>query len=438
MNVTMNAARTLLFLVPLVLAAQTTGTLNLYPANPAAEQAELNQAVKDANGSPVDLTRALEQHLRKYPNSARRADIELSLYKTATDSNDHPRIILYGQKLLVGKPNNELEILDRVIRALLFSDDAESAKTAMALVARYEAGVTSLRARSPEGHTTMAQWTDLADRAYSRATVLEARATGNLDNFDNAYAAAQRSWSAMPTAEAAHEMARWLVKLGREPEAIDHYADAVMIEDTRAPWAERDRDRGTATALYVKIHGSEQGLGDLFLQAWDRSAAALRDRVARYKAMDRNYNLTDMFEFTLPIVRRDSTAGPASLGMDTLKGKTLVVDFWATWCGPCIAQHPLIEEVKRKYAEAADVVFLSLNADDDHSLIEPFLLGQKWEQRVYLEGGLSGLLNVTSLPTILVIDPSGRVYSRMMGFSADSFERTLSIRIDEARSVTAN
>ena len=63
----------------------------------AAEQAELNQAVNEANGSAVDLTRALEQHLRKYPNSPRRAEIEASLYKTAADSNDHPRIILYGE-----------------------------------------------------------------------------------------------------------------------------------------------------------------------------------------------------------------------------------------------------------------------------------------------------------------------------------------------------
>ena len=80
----------LIALVPFALAAQTTSVLNLYPTgNPAAEQAELNQAVTEANGSSIDLTRALEQFLRKYPNSARRAEIEASLYKTAVDSNDY-------------------------------------------------------------------------------------------------------------------------------------------------------------------------------------------------------------------------------------------------------------------------------------------------------------------------------------------------------------
>src|SRR5580693_9480267 len=118
MNFPVRFASTL-FLFSAVLAAQTAGTLNLYPPDPAAEQAELNQAVTEANGSPVDLTRGLEQHLRKYPNSPRRAEIEASLYKTAVESNDHARIILYGEKLLAGKPDKDLEILDRVIRALL-------------------------------------------------------------------------------------------------------------------------------------------------------------------------------------------------------------------------------------------------------------------------------------------------------------------------------
>ena len=233
--------RTLLFLIPCMLAAQTTGILNLYPADPAAEQADLTQAVNEANNSPIDLTRALEQHLRKYPNSPRRADIEASLYKTATDFNDHARIVLYGEKLLAGTPNNELEILDRVIRALLTSDDAESSKKALTYVARYEAAVQNMRARAPEGHTTVAQWADLADRAFARATVLEARATGNLGNIEDAVAKATVSWIELPTAESAHELARWLVKLNREKDAIEYYADAVTIEDARSFWSDRDR-----------------------------------------------------------------------------------------------------------------------------------------------------------------------------------------------------
>ena len=430
----------LFILFPLALAAQTTtGTLNLYPPDSATEQVELNQAINEANNSPIDLTRGLEQHLSKYPNSPQRSAIEAQLYKTAAEGNDGPRIILYGEKLLAANPTDELGILDRVTRALVAIDDPESQRQALVYARRHQASVAAFRARPPEGHTTAAQWADLADRALARGLIVEARAAGNLGNAEDAVAAARRSWDALPSAEAAHEMARWLVKLGREAEALDHYADAVTINDPRALWDDRDADRKTASALYVKLHGSEEGLGDLFLHGWNRAAAALTARVARYKAIDRNYNLTDMFQFVLPSL--DAKAkGPtmaalnsAALDMATLKGKTLVMDFWATWCGPCIAQQPLIEHVMQKYAKDADVVLLSLNADDDRSLIAPFLKAQKWNQRVYPEAGLAGLLSVTSLPTILVIDPAGKIHSRMPGYSPDIFERMLSARIDEAR-----
>jgi thiol-disulfide isomerase/thioredoxin len=416
--------------------AQTAATLNLYPpANPAQEQTDLNQAVSEANGSASEITRNLEQHLRKYPDSPQRASIEASLYKTATENNDRARIITYGEKLLAAKPNDELEILDRVIRALLTSDDAESAQKAMAYVKRYKLDVEVLRLRPPEGHATAAQWADLADRALARVAVLEARAAGNLGNFEDAVAAARQSWNAMPSAEAAHEMARWLVKMNREAEALEHFADAAMLDDARRTASERDRDRAAASAIYVKLHSSEQGLGDVFLQAWDRCGAALRDRTARYKAKDRNYNLTNAFEFVLPAAA-EAPSLMSSLDMAKLTGKTVVMDFWATWCGPCVAQHPLIERVRQKYAQNGDVVFLSLNSDDDHSLIEPFLKAQKWNERVYLESGLAGLLNVTSLPTTLVIDPTGKIYSRLLGFNGESWEHTLSARIDEARAAT--
>lgn len=421
-------------LMPAFLAAQTSGTLNLYPVNPAAEQNELNQAVTEANGSAIDLTRALEQYLRKYPNSARRAEIEASLYKTAVESNDTPRIVTYGEKLLTGHPENELEMLERVTRALLVSNDAESAKKALAFSNRYDTAVQDMRGRMPEGHTTKAQWADLGDRAFARALVLKARATGNLGNLEEALMTARQSWLMMPTGEAAQEMGRWSEKLNRPSDAAAHYAEAAMIDDLRLPWSDRDRLHNQASELYKKAHGSEEGLGDLFLTAWNRDAQAMLDRTARYKAMDRNYGLTNMYDFILP-GGGNVSGTDSSLDMSKLHGKTLVIDFWATWCMPCIAQHPLIEHVKQKYAGAADVVFLSLDADDDHSLVAPFLKTQKWEQRVYLEAGLAGLLNVASLPTILVIDPYGKIYSRMMGFSTDVFERMLSTRIDEARSV---
>jgi thiol-disulfide isomerase/thioredoxin len=422
-----------LMLAPLILAAQTVGTLNLYPSNPAAEQSDLTQALREANGSGVDLTRALEDHLKKYPNSSRRPEIEASLYKTALAADDSARIAMYGKRLLARKPE-DLDMLDRVIRALLAAGDEESSKEALEWTARYEAAVQNLRARTPEGHTTKAQWTDLADRAFARELVLKARATGNLGNAQEAVKLATQAWTLQPGAENAAEIGKWSAKLGRNAEAIQHYAEAATIEDERAPWSERHQYRERAGKLYARLHGSEQGLGDVFLRAWDRGVKALANRSARYKAMDSNYGASTIYEFTLP-GGGNNPVGAENLDLAQLKGKTVVMDFWATWCQPCIAQHPMIERVKQKYAGAADVEFLSLDADDNHALVAPFLTAHKWMQPVYLEAGLAGLLKVTSLPTILVIDPNGEIFSRMTGFSADVFERMLTTRVDGARAL---
>ena len=56
------------------------------------EQNELNLAMQEAGNSPVDVIRALERHLAKYPQTAQRATIEQSLVKTAIQINDGPRI----------------------------------------------------------------------------------------------------------------------------------------------------------------------------------------------------------------------------------------------------------------------------------------------------------------------------------------------------------
>lgn len=436
----MRVLRLVLAIFPLLAAAQTvtpqgttTTTVNLAPTNITPEQAELSQILGEANGSGVDIIRGVEAYLRKYPDTTQRADLEATIYKYSIDMNDTPRIILYGEKMLANNAGDPIEILDRALHALLGSDDKDSAKKALAYAKQYEAAVKDKEAADPEAHATAAQWANLGERAMARATVLEARADGNLGNPEEALAAARRSWDLNPSAEAAQEMGRWLRKLGREAEAIDWYADAVTIEDTAFPWAPRESDRKVVGELYVEVHGNDQGLGDVFLHAWDRSAAAIQARTARYKAMDPNFGLTDPYGFKLAELDANAAAGEP-LDMAKLKGKTLVIDFWATWCGPCVAQHPMIEDVRQKYAKFSDVVFLSIDSDDDRALVKPFLEKQKWTQRVYHEGGMGGLLNIGALPTVLVINPAGKSVSRMSGFNPESFESALSSRIDEARS----
>jgi thiol-disulfide isomerase/thioredoxin len=100
---------------------------------------------------------------------------------------------------------------------------------------------------------------------------------------------------------------------------------------------------------------------------------------------------------------------------------------------PCRAQHPLIENVQKHFAEAKDIVFLAVDADDDPSLAAPYVKEQGWANPGYLEVGLAQKLTISAIPTVLVLDSAGRVSSRMTGFIPERFEQMLTQRIEEAR-----
>ena len=172
----------------------------------------------------------------------------------------------------------------------------------------------------------------------------------------------------------------------------------------------------------------------MILAAYDRTSALLSRRRADLKAKDPNSQATNIADFTLPAV--DKTAPP--LVLSALKGKTVVMDFWATWCAPCRAQQPLLEKLEMHYADAPDVVFVPVDADDDLSLVAPFLKEQGWKNQGYFEAGLARQLTVSSIPTVLVIDPNGQISSRMIGFIPDRFEQMLTERVEEARNTAAS
>jgi thiol-disulfide isomerase/thioredoxin len=429
--------KTLLALVCLTFlpaAAQTTASSD------EQEQSELQQAVSDAGASTIDRIRALELHLKKYPETKLRAVIVEALAKAAMEANDNARIAQYGEMVIFNAAPRDSDetiiLLDRVIRALVDKPDVQRASRARALVRRYETDVRYLRGKDepPPGHMTAVLWSEELDKAMARALALDARATGNAGDKAAAPPLAVKSWETYPSAEGAREAGYWLSEAGSKAEAIEYYADAFALEDPNTTAADRAADRKRLGELYAEINGSEKGLGDVILAAYDRTQALLNARRAAMKAKDPNSQATKISEFTLPAI--DKSAAPLALG--TLRGKTIVMDFWATWCAPCRAQKPLIEELEAHYKDSKDVVFVTIDNDDDPSLVPPFIKDQGWKDAGYFEAGLARQMVVSSIPTVVVIDPDGRISSRMIGFIPERFKDMLRERIDEARAVSKN
>jgi thiol-disulfide isomerase/thioredoxin len=264
------------------------------------------------------------------------------------------------------------------------------------------------------------------DRALARTLLVQSRARTVLGDKEDAARLAARAFGVYPSEEPAREWAQCLIRLGREQEAITHLAEAFAVPDSRAIDAVRQSDRQQLGQLYTKLHGSEQGLGDLILAAYDRTSTLVETRRQKILSLDPNSSAAAPAQFIL------TGLDGKKLQMSSLAGKVIVLDFWATWCVPCRAQHPLYEEVKKHYASRNDVVFLSLDTDEDHSVVAPFLAEQKWSPKVYFEDGMARLLSVTQIPTTVLLDKQGKISSRMNGFLPDEFVAELIERIDAA------
>lgn len=408
-----------LLLAALACRAQTP------PPNPNQEQLDLQQAVNEAGSSSIDLTRSLEAFLKKYPNATQLKEIERALAKAAIDNKDDRRTVQYGERVLASTPDDML-VLDRVARAEIAFGGKENAEKALAHSRRFQEIVEKLPEATGLG---AAKLRDERDRGIARALLYQSRAQFALGDFNDASKQAALSFAKYPCEESAREWGAALASLGFEEQAIAHYADAFMIPDLRAQESDRAQDRKRLGELFRKSHGSEKGLGDVMLEAYDRTAAIVDERQKHLNSLDPNSGATDPMRFTI------SGLDGRKLQLGSLKGKVVILDFWATWCNPCRIQHPMYDQVQERFKGHDDVVLLSIATDEDHSIVAPFLEKQKWNKaQVYFEDGLQKLLQVNDIPTTIVFDKQGRVASRMNGFLPDRFVEQLSERIQTALS----
>ena len=391
---------------------------------PDKESESLQRALGEAGNSPVDFVRALEDHLNRFPNSPRKVELERALIKTAIELKDTRRIITFGERVLAVQPDDPA-LLQQVSIALVREGSPASAEKALKYAAHFEQ-MEREAAKDLGSGRDAARRKDETDKAVASALLLQSRANGLLNHKDKAVSLAVASYKIYPSVEAAREASTWYAELGDTQHAVEYLANVFSIDQLRSSDAQRAQDRARLAELYRKLKGNETGLGDALLQAYDRTASEWSDRRAALRAFDPNTQVSDPLQFTL-----GSLEGPP-LQLASLQGKVIIMDFWATWCGPCRVQHPLYEEVKKKFKDNPDVVFLSVDTDEDRTAVKPYVTENHWSPKVYFEDGLSRNLQVGSIPTTVVFDKKGAVASRMNGFVPERFVDVLTERIQDA------
>ncbi len=386
------------------------------------EQAHLRDVLSAGSSSAVDLIHALESHLAKYPNSPKRNDIERAIVKSAMQAKDNHRLATYGAKLLERDPD-DVALLDPVCRALLFERTEEQSKAALKLSRHFETYVRTLIKELPADAPERGRRRDELDRLLGHALLYQSMATGSAGDQTGAAELARKSFDAYPAGDPLIELAKRQALAGKTADAVRSYAEAFTIPDPTATDADRAVIRRRLGELYQRLKGGEAGLGEIVLDAYDRMSALLAERQLALKRFDPNLGVVNPLEYTLTGV------DGGKLALSTLGGKVVVLDFWATWCGPCRAQHPLYEEVKKRFKDNPLVAFLSINSDEDRSQVKSFLADVGWKNAVYFEDGLSRTLRVSSIPTTIVFGRDGAVISRMNGYNPENFVDALSERI---------
>ncbi len=102
---------------------------------------------------------------------------------------------------------------------------------------------------------------------------------------------------------------------------------------------------------------------------------------------------------------------------DLLKDKVVIVDFWASWCGPCKESFPAMNELQQKYSSRG-LVIIAVNVDERRADMEAFLKSTPASFTVVRDAGqkLVDLTGISTMPSSFVLDRTGKVRFIHNGF----------------------
>jgi len=115
---------------------------------------------------------------------------------------------------------------------------------------------------------------------------------------------------------------------------------------------------------------------------------------------------------------------------DGMKGKVVIVDFWASWCLPCAKSFPTMDELQKKYGD--HLVVLAVNVDEKEANMDKFLKNHSVSFTVVRDGKqkLVEVVSPQTMPTSFILDPSGKVCFLHNGFYGDKTRQEYIKEID--------
>jgi thiol-disulfide isomerase/thioredoxin len=388
-------------------------------ANP---EMELQKAIADAGNDRGALVRNLERYLQHFPDAPRKASVFRALVESCEQVQDDACALQYSEQLIALRPDDS-EIMMLAVGLLQKQGDDASLTRASGYVSRVLDRIDKTTAAEKPPRVSPAEWQQQHDEL--RAALYNLR--GQIEKSQHDDAAAEKdlrmSYAVLRNAVAAEQLGE-IAEMRRDyaTAAQEYLLAFVLPEDGAVGKVNRHEVRKRLGNVWRQLHGSEEGLGAAVLAEYDLlgavPAAAVPPAV--------NKNAKDVYAFVLR--KLDASAAPLA----GVRGKVLVLSFWATWCGPCRELEPQFVQVAKSYAGNSDIVFYAVNTDEDETLVAPFLSHEKWDVPVVYADGLDEFVKVASLPTVLIVDRSGKITYRINGYPPEGFAENLTNAIQAA------
>lgn len=380
----------------------------LFPDDPEA-QAERLEAIVSARPATEEAKRARDRLAR--------------IYERALDAPEKAiEMVLRGGRM----------DRDRVYRWALRMKDEGMTEQSERMLRRIIAEAKNDQ-RPERGPYSADEWRAASKRELSRyhvalASLLEKRGAAREAADLLSRLASDPSWA--PDEYLLRSLAARQSSLGDENDATSTYARLAKIAVPGEEVLENWRD------CYVAVHGTPDGFERTVTQIGEERRAEARERIERSAGARE-----------APDVAVTDPEGRVRR-LSEFRGKVIFIDFWASWCGPCLRSLPRLDEVAREWIGEEDVVIIPLNTWERGSFDERRRsIEEKWTELgvdlpVYLDANPDGepafpaadLFHVMSIPRSVIVGRNGKVLFEGGGLFDETDAEELRLQIEFALS----